>query len=205
MAADNKSLGTFILDGIPPAPAGVPQIEVKFDIDANGILSVSAKDKGTGKEQSIKIEGSSGVSEEEIEKMKKEAEMHKEEDEKKKKLVDVQNQAHQSIATTEKLLKDNKDKMNDKDKKELEDKIKALKDVKDKDDVAAIEKAMEELMNISMKVGQEMYKQQGPSASDPTKPAEDDKANDDSGDKKDDDKEKTVDAEFEEKDDKKKK
>lgn len=202
MATDNKSLGTFILDGIPPAPAGVPQIEVKFDIDANGILSVSAKDKGTGKEQSIRIEGSSGVSEEEIEKMKKEAEMHKEEDEKKKKLVDVQNQAHQSIATTEKLLNDNKDKIKDKDKKELEDKIKALKDVKDKDDVAAIEKAMEELMNISMKVGQEMYKQEGPSsATDPTKSAGDNDSSKDDDAK--DDKEKTVDAEFDEKEDKK--
>ncbi len=159
MAGDNKTLGRFILDGIPPAPRGVPQIEVKFDIDANGILNVSAKDKASGKEQSIRIEASSGLSEEEIERMKKEAQTHSEEDKKKQKMIEARNQAETLIYTVEKTLKDAGDKVNDKDKKDIEEKLKQLKEVKDKDDVEQIKKLTEELSQAIQKVGTEMYKQ----------------------------------------------
>ncbi|KKR76744.1 MAG: Chaperone protein DnaK [Candidatus Levybacteria bacterium GW2011_GWA2_40_8] len=129
MAADNKSLGRFILDGIPPAPRGVPQVEVAFDIDANGILNVKASDKATGKEQSIKITGSTGLSKEEVEKMTKEAEVHAEEDKAKKESVEVRNQADAMIFTAEKTLKDNEGKIEEGLKKEIEEKTKALKDI----------------------------------------------------------------------------
>ncbi|TES95127.1 molecular chaperone DnaK, partial [Patescibacteria group bacterium] len=160
MAADNKTLGRFMLDGIPPAPRGVPQIEVSFDIDANGILNVSAKDKATNKEQKITIQASSSLSEDEIEKMKKEAKENAEEDKKKKEKVEVKNNAEMLITSTEKVLKDAKDKVSDSDKKEIEEKIEALKKVKDSDDTEAIKKASEELSQAAQKIGQAMYGQQ---------------------------------------------
>ncbi len=157
MAADNKTLGRFILDGIPPAPRGVPQIEVTFDLDANGILNVKAKDKATGKEQSIRIEASSGLSEEEVEKMKKDAESHAEEDKKKKEQVEVKNTADTLVFTTEKALKDAGDKISADKKKPVEEKVEALKKVKDGDDIEAIKKASEELSQEAQKIGQELY------------------------------------------------
>ncbi len=159
MANDNKSLGRFILDGIPPAPRGVPQIEVTFDIDANGILNVSAKDKGTNKEQSIKIEGSSGLSDEEIERMKADAEKHAGEDKKKKEAVEVKNNAEQMIFATEKTLKEAGDKVDAAMKKGIEEKIEALKKVKDGEDSAAIKKATEELSTKAQELGQKMYEE----------------------------------------------
>lgn len=160
MAADNKTLGRFILDGLPPASRGVPQIDVTFDIDANGILNVSAKDKGTGKEQKITITASSGLSEAEVEKMKKDAEVHAEEDKQKKDLAESKNIAETLIATTEKALIEAKDKISDSDKKEIEEQIEALKKVKDGDDVATIKTASEELMKAAQKIGQAMYQDQ---------------------------------------------
>jgi len=160
MAADNKSLGRFILDGIPPAPRGVPQIEVTFDIDANGILNVSAKDKATGKEQRITITASSGLSKEEIERMKKEAEEHAEEDKKKKENIETKNQADAVVFTTEKLLKESGDKMKPEDKKELEEKLEALKKIKDSDQYDEMKKKMEELSNVAQRIGTAMYQSQ---------------------------------------------
>ncbi|NTU66597.1 MAG: molecular chaperone DnaK [Candidatus Moranbacteria bacterium] len=157
MAADNKTLGRFILDGIPPSPRGIPQIEVSFDIDANGILSVKAKDKATGKEQSIRIEASSGLSKDEIEKMKKDAEAHADEDKKKKDLIEVRNMADTLMYTTEKAMRDAGDKVTADDKKPVEEKIEALKKVKDADDVEAIKKATEELSTEAQKIGQKLY------------------------------------------------
>jgi molecular chaperone DnaK len=156
-AADNKSLGQFILDGIPPAPRGIPQVEVTFDIDANGILTVKAKDKATGKEQHITIQGSSNLSKEDVERMKKEAEAHASEDRKRKETVDMRNQADTLISVSEKTLKDAGEKVPVADKNAAEEKITALKAVKDKDDMEAIKKAMEELSNAIQKVGAAMY------------------------------------------------
>ncbi len=160
MAVDNKTLGRFILDGIPPTPRGVPQVEVIFDIDANGILNVSAKDKATGKKQSIRIEASSGISEEEIEKMKKEADAHAEDDKRKKELIDARNLADTLVYTTEKTLREFGDKVNADDKKNIEEKIEALKKVKDSDNIEEIKKASEELSQAIQKVGTELYKAQ---------------------------------------------
>ncbi|MFH1508905.1 MAG: molecular chaperone DnaK [bacterium] len=159
MATGNKSLGRFHLDGIPPSPRGVPQIEVSFDIDANGILSVKAKDKATNKEQSIRIEASSGLSDEDIEKMKKDAETHAEEDKKAKEKIEVKNNADTLVYTSEKTLKDNDDKIKKEDKKPIEEKIEALKKIKDGDDIEAIKKSSEELSKAIQKVGAEMYQQ----------------------------------------------
>ncbi|MCB9799015.1 molecular chaperone DnaK [Candidatus Nomurabacteria bacterium] len=160
MATDNKNLGRFILDGIPPAPRGVPQIEVKFDIDANGILNVSAKDKGTGKEQSIRIEASSGLSDEEIEKMKKDAEAHAEDDKKKRELIDVKNTADTMVYTTEKMMKEVAEKkveVTDEEKKKVEDGLARLKEVKDGEDLEAIKSASEELSTAAQAIGMKMY------------------------------------------------
>jgi len=157
MAADNKTLGRFDLVGIPPAPRGVPQIEVTFDIDANGIVHVSAKDKATGKEQSIRITASSGLSEEEIEKLVKEAEMHAEEDRKKRELVDMRNQADSLIYHTEKNLKEFGDKLDAGTKGEIESKIAELRKVMEGDDTDAIKKSMDELMQVSHRLAEQMY------------------------------------------------
>lgn len=163
MAADNKTLGRFILDGIPPAPRGVPQIEVSFDIDANGILHVKAKDKGTNKEQSIRIEASTGLSKEEIEKMKKDAEAHATEDKKKQELIEARNIADTMIYTTEKMMKDVEEKkiaITDDEKKNVEEGLKWVKDTKDQDDVEAIKKASEALSKSAQAVGMKMYQEE---------------------------------------------
>lgn len=159
-AQDNKSLGRFVLDGVPPAPRGIPQVEVTFDIDANGILTVKAKDKATGKEQHITIQGSSNLNKDEIEKMKKEAEAHASEDRKRKETVDMRNQADTLISISEKTLKDASDKVKAEDKTLVEEKIKALKEVKDNDVVEDIKKAMDALSEAIQKVGAAMYASQ---------------------------------------------
>lgn len=158
MATDNKSLGKFVLDGIPPAPRGVPQVEVTFDVDSNGVLKVTAKDKSTGKEQTIRIEANSGLSEADIERMKKEAEDHAAEDEKKKALIEVRNVAEQLIYTAEKSLKDHGDKVPAETKTEIEEKITALKGVREGDDTAAITAKTEELSTSLQKIGEIMQK-----------------------------------------------
>ncbi len=162
MAADNKSLGRFILDGIPAAPRGVPQVEVSFDMDANGILNVSAKDKGTGKEQKITITASSSLNDEEIEKMKKDAEIHAEEDKKKKANMETKNQAEAVVFQTEKLLKESGDKMKEEDKKVMEERLEELKKANSAEtpDFEDIKKKMESLNEIAQKIGTEMYAQQ---------------------------------------------
>ena len=161
MAADNKSLGRFVLDGIPPAPRGVPQIEVTFDIDANGILNVKASDKATGKEQSIKITGSTGLTKEEVERMTKEAEAHASEDAEKKEKVETRNQADSLIFTAEKSLKDAGDKVAEDVKKEVEEKITALKGVLDSGSKEDLEIKTKELSESLQKIGQNMYQQPG--------------------------------------------
>ncbi|MBI3956934.1 MAG: molecular chaperone DnaK [Candidatus Kerfeldbacteria bacterium] len=195
MASDNKTLGRFILDGIPPAPRGVPQVEVTFDIDANGILNVKAKDKATSKEQSIRIEASSGLSKDEIEKMKKDAELHAEEDKKKKELIDVKNQAESLIFTTEKALREVGDKVSADEKKKVQEKLEALKKLKDGADKAAIQTATNELQQAAQKIGEEMYKAasakgSGGQAEKPSDSSNKDNKDDDKG---------PVDAEFKEK------
>ncbi len=167
MAADNKTLGRFILDGIPPAPRGVPQIEVTFDVDANGILNVKAKDKATGKEQSIRIEASSGLSKDEIEKMKKDAEVHAADDKKKRELIDARNTADTMIYTTEKMMKDVEEKkieVTPEEKQKVTDALAKVKEVKDKDDVEAIKKAGDELSTAAQVVGAKMYQAESASA-----------------------------------------
>ncbi len=158
MAADNRTLGRFDLVGIPPAPRGVPQIEVTFNIDANGILHVGAKDLGTGKEQSIRITPSSGLSEEEIKKMQKDAELHAEEDKKKKEQIETKNQADTMVYSTEKSLKEYGDKVDADTKKKIEEKLEELKKIQSGDDIEAIKKAVGELNEVSMKLGEAMYK-----------------------------------------------
>lgn len=158
MAADNKSLGRFILDGIPPAPRGMPQVEVTFDIDANGILQVKAKEKTTGKEQSIRIEASSGLSDEDIEKMKKDAELHATEDAAKKGLADKRNSADMTIFTAEKSLKDYGDKVSAEVKKEVEDAVSALKAIKDNGSEADLEAKTKAVSDALMKIGEAMQK-----------------------------------------------
>ncbi len=158
MAADNKTLGRFDLVGIPPAPRGVPQIEVTFDIDANGIVHVSAKDLATGKEQSIRITASSGLSEEEIERLVKEAEMHAEEDRRKRELVETRNQADALIYSTEKSLKELGDKVDAATRQNIESQIEALKKAMEGDDKDAIQQEMEKLTQVSHKLAEEMYK-----------------------------------------------
>ncbi len=160
MAADNKTLGRFILDGIPPAPRGVPQVEVSFDIDANGILNVKAKDKATGKEQSVRIEGSSGLSDEEKKRMTADAEKFAAEDAKKKELAESRNMGETLAYTTEKMIKDNDAKIKDEDKKELHAKIEAVRNATKGENVDEIKKATEALSTIAQRVGGELYKEQ---------------------------------------------
>ncbi|MCK4592697.1 molecular chaperone DnaK [Candidatus Parcubacteria bacterium] len=199
MAQDNKSLGRFILDGLPPAPRGLPQVEVTFDIDANGILNVKAKDKATNKEQSIRIEASSGLSKEEIDKMQKDAEAHADEDKKKREKIEIKNNADTLVYTTEKLLRDAGDKIKAEDKKTIEEKVEALKKVKESDDTEAIKKASEELSLEAQKIGAAMYQQQAGQAPDggeqkkeedkgPVEGEYEDVKNEEKKDKKDDDK-----------------
>ena len=158
MAGDNRTLGRFQLTGLPPAPRGLPQIEVTFDIDANGILNVSAKDVGTGREQSIEIKSSSGLSEDEVERMVKAAESHAAEDEAKKKLIDVRNQADQMVYQTEKMMKEHGDKVDAGARGEIEQALNRVKDALKSDDASVIEKAMEELNTASHKLGEAVYK-----------------------------------------------
>src|SRR5262249_29979354 len=157
MAKDNQTLGRFILDGLPPAPRGVPQVEVIFDIDANGILKVTARDKATSKEQHITISGSSNLSKDEIERMKKEAETHAAEDRKRRELIDARNQADQLLTVVEKTLKDGGDKIDTATKTGLEAKVAELKKVKDGTELDAIKKEMDSLSAEIQKVGAAMY------------------------------------------------
>ena len=156
-AQDNRTLGRFHLDGIPPAPRGVPQIEVKFDIDADGVLNVSAKDKGTGKEQSIRIESSSGLSEEEIDKMKEEAEKHEEEDERIRKRAEKLNKADSLVFSTRKQLDEHEDKISDENKEKIEAALEKVKELHDQEKVDELDDAMEELNNAWSEASQEIY------------------------------------------------
>ena len=158
-AADNHKLGEFNLNDIPPAPRGVPQIEVTFDIDANGIVHVSAKDLGTGKENTVTISGSSNLSKDDIEKMKKDAEAHEAEDKKFQELVEARNQADQLVIATEKTIKENEDKLQGTEKEDIEKAIEELKKVKDGDDVEAIRKGIEELSKVSQGFATRMYQE----------------------------------------------
>jgi len=160
MASDNRTLGRFMLDGIPPSPRGLPQIEVTFDIDANGILKVTAKDKATGKSQDIVISNTSALSKDEIERMQKEAQAHAEEDRKKKELIELRNQADAVIYQTEKTLKDLGEKVPTEVKKQVEDKLAAVKSSKEGNDAVALKKALDELSDTVQKIGAELYKNQ---------------------------------------------
>ena len=159
MASDNRSLGRFLLDGIPPAPRGVPQIEVTFDIDANGILNVTAKDKATSKEQKITVQGGTGLSKEEVEKMVKESEMHADEDKKRKEEVEARNLADSLCYTAEKSLRDAGDKVSDDTKKEIEEKVKSIRDNLQTASIDDLKQKTQELSLSLQKIGQEMYKQ----------------------------------------------
>ncbi|OGC04686.1 molecular chaperone DnaK [candidate division WOR-1 bacterium RIFOXYA12_FULL_43_27] len=196
MAADNRTLGQFHLDGIPPAQRGVPQIEVTFDIDANGILNVSAHDKGTGKKQNITITASSGLSKADIEKMKKEAEAHEAEDKTKKEEVETRNQADGLSYTAEKTIKDAGEKVKKEDKEKIDAEIKNVREALKGTDLAKIKQATETLQQALYKISEELYKQQqaqGPAQGQPGQPEQEKKEG------------KTVDAEYEMKDDKDKK
>ena len=162
MASDNKSLGRFILDGIPPAPRGIPQVEVTFDLDANGILNVKAKDKATNKEQSIKITGSTGLTQDEIERMTKEAEEHAKEDETKKEETEIRNKSDALVYQAEKALKDAGDKVPADVKTEVEEKIKALKEIESSAPIDEVKTKSEELSSVLSKIGESMYQKQEP-------------------------------------------
>jgi len=161
MAADNKSLGKFILDGIPPAPRGVPQIEVTFDIDANGILNVTASDKATGRSQKITITASSGLSEEDVERMKTEAEQHAEEDKKRKDLIEAKNYADNAAYTAEKTLRENGEKIAEDQKKKVEELVAKLRETAAGEDTDAIRKQTEELGQLVQQIGASLYQQEG--------------------------------------------
>ena len=197
MASDNKLLGQFDLVGIPPAARGMPQIEVTFDIDANGIVNVSAKDKATGKEQQIRIQASGGLSESDIEKMIKEAEENAEADKKKRELIDARNQADGLIHQTEKNIKEHGDKISQDDKKKIESDLEELKKVKDSEDLEALKSKTEQLVQSSLKLGEAIYKQNPQGET----PKPDPSGAEPSSEKKD---EKVVDADFEEVDEDKK-
>ena len=186
MAVDNKTIGRFHLDGIPPAPRGVPQVEVTFDIDANGILNVGAKDKATGKEQSIRIEASSGLSDTEVEKMVNDAKKHESEDKEKRELIDMQNQAEQLIYQTEKNIEEYKEKLDDAEKKSLEDNVEKLKTAKDGESVENLKSALEELNSAWSLIASKMYDsakedspEQGPNGGDSNKKDKKKKKDDD--------------------------
>ncbi|MEA3327019.1 MAG: molecular chaperone DnaK [Chloroflexota bacterium] len=184
LAVDNKSLGKFILDGIPPAPRGIPQIEVTFDINANGILEVTAKDKATGRTQNITITASSGLSEEEVERMRQEAEQHAEEDRKRRELIETQNHADNMVYSAEKTIKDLGDKVPEDLKQNVEDAASKVRDLKDSEDVETIKKATDELAEVLQQLGGAAYQQQAegqqPGADEGGKvPSEDDAGSDD--------------------------
>ena len=203
MAADNRSLGRFILDGIAPAPRGIPQIEVSFDIDANGILNVKAVDKGTGKEQKITIQASSGLSDDDIEKMKKDAEQYAEEDKKKREAIDKKNEADGLVASIDKLLRESSDKISDEHKKQLEAGKEDLKKAIETDDIEKIVAETEKVQKVVYEVSAELYKQDpqaGAEAAGASPEGEQASGEDPSSDNKD---ENIVDAEFEEVDNKK--
>ena len=193
MANDNKTIGRFELTDIPPAPRGVPQVDVTFDIDANGILNVSAKDLGTGKEQSIVITASSGLSDEEIEKMVKDAELHASDDQKKRELIEARNQADGLVYTTDKALKEHGDKVDEETRKSIETALEELKTAIEGEEPEAIKSKTEALATASQKLGEVVYQQAQSEAEAGSEDAAD-------GDQKDDD---VVDAEFEEVDDEK--
>lgn len=159
MAADNKSLGRFHLDGILPAPRGLPQIEVSFDIDVNGIMNVSAKDLGTGKEQSIRITGSTKLSDSEIERMRKEAKEHEEEDKKRKEKIEVRNTADTLVHSTEKTLEELKDKFSSQDKENLQTALKELREALTGDDTETIKEKTDALTQVFQKVSTAIYQQ----------------------------------------------
>ncbi|MDD5567273.1 MAG: molecular chaperone DnaK [Patescibacteria group bacterium] len=181
MAHDNKTLGRFILDGIVPAPRGMPQIEVTFDIDANGILNVTAKDKATSKSQKITITASTSLNKDEVAKMQKDAEAHAVEDKKKRELIDARNTADALIYTTEKSLRDAKDKVKADDKKDIESKLEALKKVKDHDSLEDIKKATDELSQAIQKIGAAMYGNQPGTQQPGSEPKKDDNKGKDEG------------------------
>ena len=183
-ANDNKSLGRFILDGIAPAPRGIPQIEVTFSLDANGILNVTALDKGTGKEQSITIQNSGNMSKEDIEKAQKEAEAHADEDKKKKEAVEAKNQLENAIYQAEKMPTEYKDKISDEDKDTIEKAVTAAKEVLEKsaDDKDALEQAAKDLNERIMPIGAKMYQQASTETEDKADDKKDDKKSDDKGD-----------------------
>lgn len=193
---DNKSLGRFILSGLPPAPRGVPQVEVSFDVDANGILNVKATDKATNKEQSIRIEASSGLSDEEIDKMQKDAEEHADEDRKKKELIETKNLAETLVYTTEKALKEAGDEVSEDEQKNIKEKMEAVKKVLEGEDIDAIKKASEELSTAAQKIGEILYKKEQEKSA-----AEGEKKEGASGEEGEDKKDDVVDADFEEKKD----
>ena len=182
MASDNKSLGTFRLDGIPSAPRGVPQIEVTFDIDANGILSVTAKDKGSGKEQSISITGASTLSDNEVDKMVKDAESNASVDKEKREKIDLKNQAETLVYQTEKQLGELGDKVDSSAKAKVEEKSKALKEATTKEDYESMKKLLEELQQELYAIGSSVYQQPGnqpPSPGGPESNETNDKGSDD--------------------------
>jgi len=202
MASDDRTLGRFHLDGIPPAPRGVPQVEVTFDIDANGIVHVQAKDMATNKEQKITITASSGLNKEDIDRMVNDAKSHEADDKKRREEIDTRNQAEALVYNTEKTLKENKDKLDAGDVKNIEEKLEACKKAVESEDKDAdkIKKTMEELMQASHKMAEQMYKSAAPKAEAGTAPEGEAKAEEPKEEKKD---EKVVDAEFEEADDSK--
>jgi molecular chaperone DnaK len=196
MAADNRMLGEFDLSGIPPAPRGVPQIEVKFDIDANGILNVSAKDLGTGKEQTITIKPSSGLSEEEIKRMQKDAEAHAAEDKRKRELAEARNQADSLSYETEKLIKEHGDKLSEGDKTAINSAIEKVREKAEGDDLDALKAALDELQQASHALSKAMYEKSDAAGAPGAGPqaGPDGKAKEESGE------DEAIDAEFEVKD-----
>jgi molecular chaperone DnaK len=164
LARDNRTLGKFHLIGLPPAPRGVPQIEVTFDIDANGIVNVSAKDMGTGKEQKITITSSSGLSKDEVDRMMKDAESHADEDKKRKEEIETRNRADQAVYAAERMIKDTGDKLGAADRQAIESAMEAVKKANEGTDVAAVERALEQLTQAQHKAAESLYRQQAPGA-----------------------------------------